>query len=248
MSTRRRSAFALTVVFMFSSSAATAQPPGRGQGNRMGGDSPNDPAYLLESESVQTELGLTNDQKTRLQKLRDDEDNDPSAFRGLMRMTPDQIQKRLQQRANAVRKKIAKVLTPEQTQRLDEINIQAAGVTALGYVDVAKELKLTADQKKELGELGEDSRNRLAGLYSPTNGQPVGELTQQQLNEKRNEIRSERNDKSLALLTDEQIAAFTKLQGEKFDTSTIKPRERKFTNQGRTSPPPGLVPPQRPGA
>jgi Spy/CpxP family protein refolding chaperone len=247
MTIRRRSVFAVIVAILLTTNFATAQPPGRGEGNRMGGDSPYDPAYLLESESVQTELALTDDQKVRLQKLRDEENNDPSAFRGFMRMKPEQIQKRLQQRANAVRKRIAKVLTPEQMQRLDEINIQAAGVAALGYTDVAKKLELTADQRDELNKLGEETSVELAGLYSPTNGQSVGNLTPQQLNEKRNEIRAERAEQAFAVLTDEQQAAFETLKGAKFDTSTIKPRSRKFTSRGRIGPPPGFVP-QRPGA
>lgn len=240
--------FAAVAIIVVSTATAMAQPPGRGQGNRMGGDSPNDPAYLLDSESVQKELALTGDQKTRLQQIRDDdEENGATFFRGLMRLTPEQMQTRFQQRASAMRKKIAKVLTPEQMQRLDEINIQAAGVTALSYADVAKELKLTAEQKEELNKLGEESRGKLAGLYSPANGQPVGGLSQQQLSERRNEIRTQRNDESLGLLTEEQKAVFERLQGAKFDTNTIKPRQRSYTNRGRIGPPPGFVPPQRPG-
>jgi Spy/CpxP family protein refolding chaperone len=246
----RRSKFPLLLVFFLTADAAMAQPPGRGEGNRVGGDSPNDPAYLLESESVQAELALTDEQKANLQKIRDDANSNPNAFRGFMRMTPEQIEKRLQQRANAERKRIAKVLSPEQMQRLDEINIQAAGVTALGYVDVAKMLKLTAEQKTELKKLSEETSDKLANLYSPTNGQPAGNLTPQQLTEKRDEIRSERANRALAILTDEQKAAFEKLQGEKFDTSTIKPRNRNFTSRGRIGPPPGFVPQRapRPGA
>jgi hypothetical protein len=247
MTNRRSSVFAVILAVLLTTSFATAQPPGRGAGNRMGGDSPNDPAYLLESESVQTELALTEDQKVRLQKLRDEEHKDPAAFRGFMRMKPEQIQKRLQQRANAERKKVAGVLTPEQMQRLEEINIQAAGVTALGYDDVAKKLELSAEQKGELQRLSEASSHKLAGLYSPTNGQPVGDLTPQQLSEKRNSIRSERADKALAILSEEQKAVFERLQGAAFDTSTIKPRSRKFTSRGGIGPPPGFVPP-RPGA
>ena len=61
----------------------TAQGPARGQALRAGGESPNDPTYLLGSESVQKELGLSDTQKASVQKLRDSDNATFSAgFRG----------------------------------------------------------------------------------------------------------------------------------------------------------------------
>jgi Spy/CpxP family protein refolding chaperone len=235
----------IATAISLSATAASAQQ-GRGQGNRLGGESPNDPSYLLASESVQKELALSDDQNERLEKIWDDEQNGArNFFRGFIGLSQAEIQKRIDQRARATRKKIAKILTPEQMTRLDEINFQVGGVAALTYDDVADKLKLTPEQKKELTQIGHDSRQKLAALYAPGSGLPSDAEGQAERKQKHDEITAERATKSLAVLTDEQKSAFEKLQGEKFDVTTIRPRSRNFTNRGRIEPPP--IPRRVPG-
>jgi hypothetical protein len=52
-----------------STTEVTAQDQGRALAFRTGGESPNDPTYLLASKSVQKELALTDSQKASFQKL-----------------------------------------------------------------------------------------------------------------------------------------------------------------------------------
>ena len=115
-------------------------------------------------------------------------------------------------------------------QRLNEIHIQRAGIIALNYEDVADKLGLTADQQEKLKELGEESRRKSADSFSAYNAQSLDNLKRQELTRKQNEITSERKDKSIALLTDDQKAKFEKLQGKKFDTSTIKVTGESFNS------------------
>jgi hypothetical protein len=215
----------------------------QGQGGRAGGDSPNEPTYLLASESVEQELALSDEQKLRLQRLREQEEQRARTFfRGMIGMSQEQIQAKLDKRANVERAKIEKVLTPEQMRRLNEINVRAAGVTALGFDEVAEELALTADQRTRLRALGDDSRRQLMELYANDGAAPEGQAGNER-KQKQEEIVAARARKAMAVLTKEQKEKLAKLQGDPFDVSTIKPRQRNFSNRGRIEAPP--VPPVR---
>jgi hypothetical protein len=223
-----------TSLLTLSTAFVTAQ-----SGGRVGGHSPNDPTYLLASESVLQELGLSDEQALRLQRLRKEEEQTARTFfRRMIGMSQEQIQARLDKRAKAERVKIAKVLTTGQIQRLDEINIQAAGVSALGFDELAKEIGLTADQRKQLREFGEESRRQLTELYMADNSRRKVGQNREERKQKQVAIVAERTSKAMAMLTEAQKAKFSKLQGEPFDMSTIKPRERKITSRGRIEAPP----------
>ena len=139
-------------------SSIMAQNPGRGQAFSIGGESPNDPTRLLASESVQKELKLTDEQKADIQKLFDDENGNHPFFAGFAGLSPEQIQKRLQQHAQENRDRVAKLLTRPQAERLNQINIQISGIAALSFDDVAEKLNLTPEQRAKLKDLAGESR------------------------------------------------------------------------------------------
>ena len=87
-------------------------------------------------------------------------------------------------------------------------------------------------------------------IYTTCNGTcPATTHTLYRVQEKLKEIASERKDKAIALLTDDQKAKFKQLQGQKFDTSTVQPARGSFKNSGRINGPNLLPPPgQQPGA
>ena len=214
---------------------------GSGQGIRVANDSPNDPSTLLTSESVQKELTLTDEQKASLQKLRDDCAAAGQAFfESFMGQPQDEIQKRMEERAKDSRNKISKILTPKQMERLDEINIQISGVVALNYEDVAEKLALTVDQRQKLKNLGEESRRQLTDMFSTSNGQPPDKQKRQELQQKQKDIKSQRKENAMALLTDEQKSKFEQLQGEKFDLSSIRMTYESFGGRGQINAPNGL--------
>jgi len=224
-----------------STSAIMAQNQGRAQAFRMGGESPNDPTYLLVSESVQKELALTDSQKASLQKIRDEENDRHPLSGGLIGRSQDEIQKKLEQHAKENRNRVSKILTPQQTERLNEINIQVAGVAALNFADVAEKLSLTAEQKSKLKTLADEARRKLTELNTAHNGQPPVDAKRARAREdykqKLDQVTGERTNQAIALLTDEQRSKFQNLQGEKFDTSTIQPNRRSFSRRGRIEAP-----------
>jgi len=211
---------------------------GSGQGTRMSNDAPNDPSTLLTAEAVQKELALTDEQQARLQKLRDERTAEgPAFFTQLMGLSQSEIQKRFESRAKVSRQKIAQILTPKQNERLSEINIQMAGITALGYQEVADKIGLTADQKIQLKNLADDTGRRLTELFPTSQAQLRDEQTRQERKKKQDAIKSERKDKVISLLTNEQKAKFEKLQGEKFDLSSIHVTNESFSGQGKIEAP-----------
>jgi hypothetical protein len=184
-------------------------------------------------------LALSEEQAVRLQRLREQEEQSARTFfRGIIGMSQEQIQARLGKRASAERARIAKILTPLQMQRLNEINLQAAGVAALGFDEVAGAIELTANQRKQLQELGKESRRQLTKLYMANNSQRKVGRNQEARKRKQQKVVAERSSKAIAVLTNEQKEKFAQLQGEPFDVSTIKPRQRNISSRGRLEAPP----------
>jgi hypothetical protein len=177
---------------------------GSGQSFRMSNDSPNDPSTLLTAEAVQKELALTDDQQARLQELRDERTTEGQTFFAkLMGLSQSEIQRRLEERAKISRQKIAQILTPKQNKRLSEIYIQVAGITALGYEEVAEKIGLTADQKLKLKNMADDTGRRLTALFPTSPAQLRDEQARQECKNKQDAIRAKRKEKAIALLTDE---------------------------------------------
>jgi Spy/CpxP family protein refolding chaperone len=226
--------FSAVAVVALSAAGAWAQPAGNGFGFRASGGSPQEPSYLLSSESVQKELKLSSEQKVKLKKIRDEEEsgNHPF-FRGITGKSPEEIQQSLEQHAQETRERIAKILAPEQLHRMNEINIQVVGVDALNYDDVAKSLGLTATQRDELKNLADETRRKLAELNSTNGRLPANDARRVAWKARQDEVIAERKMGALAILTDEQKSKFDELHGEKFDTSTVVRNRKSFSRRGR---------------
>jgi len=231
------------LLYVLASASAFAQPPGNGFGFRASGASPQEPSYLMQSESVQKELKLSEAQNVELKMLRENEENGSHPFfRGLRGKSSEEIQQALEQHAEELRDQIAKVLTPEQVNRLHEIHLQVAGVDALGFDDVADKLGLTQTQRAQLNNNDDDARRRLAELNAQMGSMSPNDAQQQAWKAKQTEIAAARNASALAILTGDQLKKFDTLQGEKFDTSTVKRNQRKFTRRGQVDAPPPASP------
>jgi Spy/CpxP family protein refolding chaperone len=224
----------VAAILAISTTEVTAQDRGRALAFRTGGESPNDPTYLLASKSVQKELALTDSQKASFQKLRDTESSShPFSGGALIGQSQEDIQKKLEQHATENRSRVFNLLTPQQIARLNEINIQVAGVAALSFVDVAEKLGLTAEQKTKLKTLAGEARRKQDDLNATTNGKPVEASKRPAYKQKLDQITAERKKQAFAVLTDDQQAKFKKLQGKNFDTSTIQPSRKSFSSHGR---------------
>jgi Spy/CpxP family protein refolding chaperone len=202
-------------------SAARAQPQG-GQGRGMGmfGGMGGDPSFLLSIEPIQKELTLTEEQKT---KVGDMAQENRDAMQDIFQMAPEERTKKLQERATANRKKIADLLQKPQMERLDEISLQMAMqnggaqlATLLMRSDVAEKVNLAADQKKKLEDLVADNTKKMQEIRDNNQGDFQG------MREAMTKLQTEQKDKITAALTSEQKDKLEKLQGKKFDLTSIQ--------------------------
>lgn len=192
-------------------SAAHAQ---RG-GGRFGGRMFQVPvASLTQLEVVQKDLKLTDEQLEKLAELNDDLNE---RRRELFQPGGDR---------DAFREKWAKlnedaaagvndILDDDQEKRARELYIQANGPAVLLDETVSEPLKVTGEQQEQLREVLAASRDEFmnAGLR---------DMDQEEAAEKVKELFASRDEKLLAVLTEEQRDQFGKMQGEKIEIDLTK--------------------------
>ena len=176
-----------------------ATPPARGPGGGRGGFN------LFANESVQKDLALTDEQKESLKKISDD-------FRSSMSgLSQEDRQSKMPELRKAMEDKIGAVLNDKQNARLMEIQVQVQGLAALAIKEVAEALKLTDDQVNKIKDLTKSLDDaRREAFQGGGGGDP-------DVREKLAKLRTETNDKILAMLNSDQKANFEKLQGAKID-------------------------------
>jgi Spy/CpxP family protein refolding chaperone len=228
--------------------AAEAQRPrggqrgfgGRGFGQRgpgMGGGI----SSLLRSEQVQGELKLTEDQKSQLSQMaeqqwaqmrewfagrnRGNREEQSEAERQAER---EKMIKEFQERTKKAEEKIRGILKPEQFKRLKQIELQQMGANALIRPDVTQALGLTEEQGQKLKELFEGIRKQREELreqsrplflgFRDANEEERAALREkgEQLRAKGDALQKEAQQKAMALLTDEQKGKLKDLAGEPF--------------------------------
>jgi hypothetical protein len=127
---------------------------GGGRGQRGGGGNPYGPTTLVNRAEVQTELGITDDQKTKLSELqtatrakmtdlRSSANGDRQAMtEGMAKINADTL------------KSLGDILKPEQMKRLRELQIQWSGKAIVATdKQLQSDLGLSDDQKTKLTDL-----------------------------------------------------------------------------------------------
>ncbi len=207
-----------------------AQAPGGGRGGRGGfggGFGGGGISGLLRMEEVQKEVKITDEQKAELTKI--GEANRPAAPVGgfdqeaFAKLTEEErtklraeMQAAGEERSKKSEEAIKALLKPEQWTRLSELRVQRDGVRGLAREDVQKQLGLSAEQVAKI--------KTLTDANAPTGGFGGGRPGADQSEEEARKAREERDakraafDKDMAaVLTADQTAAWTKLQGAKFE-------------------------------
>jgi len=196
---RRNIAIALAIVAMsmlalYGQSAFAARmdmPAKHGQGMYMTG--------------VFDQLGLTPDQKTRLDAIRKDARDQMKAVLADKSLTRDARMAKLREIRMNERTQINQVLTPEQQTKLKELlkaKMQAKGKRFAAY------LGLTADQEAQIKAIHKDAFAQIKAVKADTS------LTPDQRAAKIKDIRAATRDKVNAVLTPEQRAKLTERKGE----------------------------------
>ncbi len=203
-------------------STVVAQGPGGGRGMGGGGRF-NDPTFLLGTEQVQKELELSDEQKTSVQKLVDD---NRQAFMDLQKSGASfqDIGAKMREARTDNKKKVDDILLPPQRERMDQIMLQMAGANALNRPDVAEKLGLSDDQKSKLKDIADDAQQKRMDLFSA--GPPADQQEMQDRIQKGQKISADQKEKAMAVLTADQKDKLEKMQGKKFelDMSQMMPR------------------------
>ena len=204
---------------------------GRGFGAGMGGffGGGIDKPTLLRMEQVQKELKVTDEQKTKIdavltasrERMRGQM---PSG--GLRDLPQEEREKKMaefrdaRKKANEeTEKELAKVLTADQSTRLDEITLQQRGAEGLKDEKVAKKLDLTKDQLTKIDEAlawGQAEQRKLMG-EGRGQGKNVDREAFKQNQEKRDKIRKDMEAKALEALSKDQKEKFEKMKGKAFE-------------------------------
>ena len=251
--------FVLTTVaaLLLTTSLAWAQPGGA-QGRGPGGPGGfgagfggaafgSDPTFLLSLEPVQTELAIDDGQKAQLDKLSEE---GRGMFAELRNLSNEERTKKFEERATENKKRVKEILLPPQQGRLLEIGLQMAmqngGEQLVAFLirpEIASQLQLSADQKKQLEDLVQENQKKTQELFASAQGDFQG------MRDQMTKLRTEMKDKPAALLTSEQKEKLEKMQGKKFDLTAMQngrgfggPRSGRG-GPGGGAPPAGTQPP-----
>ena len=212
-------ALALGAVLVATAQAEAPRGSRRGAGARAGRGSL---LGLLRLEQVQKDLKLTGEQMTKVTKLSEELGAEMRKEFSSLREIDDREKRRAKMTGltkefdSKARGQLCDVLNKEQMTRLDQIRMQARPVVQnLADKDVAGQLKLTQEQKKELAKIGKDMRTKQSELYGTMRGASREQRTE--ASQKLRKIRSDADKEALELLTADQKQAFEKMQGKKIE-------------------------------
>lgn len=201
---------------------------------------------LLISPSVQADLKVSDEQKEEIAQLgRDIGEQTRNFFRDFGKQSSEARQKQFLELAQAHERDAARILTAEQTRRLQQIALQLQQRGPHGFRDpqIVEALKLTAKQKEAIRKIQDEAGAMFFG--GPPSGPPGGPLGPG--GPKRFEDPWKGTlEKILNILTDEQKVAWRQLTGEPFNG--MVPMLGPGGQGVPLPPPPGPgFPPGRPG-
>jgi Spy/CpxP family protein refolding chaperone len=217
-------ALALGVALLVADTASAQQQrrQGQGQGRGFGGGMMQmGVAQLLTNEGVQKELKLTDEQKEKAKEFSDAQREKMREAFGGGQPDREKMQELMKASTEAGEKFIKDNLKPEQQTRLHQIQLQArlqmGGPQAFTDEKVAKELKLTDEQKEKLktlaDDLGKDRRELMQGGFNQETMQKMQALTK------------EYTTKATDVLTADQKKAWKDMTGEPFTVQMQRRRQ-----------------------
>jgi len=255
----------LAMVFVSSEVIAQQQQPGARQqpgGQRPGGGFGSfggrgrsvGLSTLIGIKEVRAEIEMVEDQNTELTaaltKIREEarsQQGERPDFRNLSQEDREklfaQFRERGEKQRKAIDEKINEILLPHQVDRLKEIALQIEGTRALMRDEVAKELKITAEQKEKMQKVQADARTKMQA--------EIREIFQSGDREKIREaietMTKQTDTDTLAVLTTAQKTQFTKMKGKEFKLPEGALRGGRGGGRPGGGRPGGGQPGQRPG-
>lgn len=191
-------------------------------------------SFLLQIDDVLLDLNVTAEQRERLAEFNRTRRRSPPRPRfpgGPHEPSSDDRRERMLDEAREQGAALAAILTPVQRQRLHQIALQFEGPHALLDYDVAKKLKLSAEQREELREILVSGMRQFGGHFGPG---PRHEDRHDDDQIQDVFARSERE--MLAILNPEQLAQWQSLTGKPYLGRKMLPFG---FGEGPGGPPPG---------
>lgn len=181
-------------------------------GGRSGGGDMS--LMLLNVEAIQKELELVDDQKSKIRTA-----------------TEEVREEMAKQMAALLQKKLQDILLPHQIERLQQIQIQLRGNSALNDPEVQEKLGLSSDQKAQLAKLREnyDEQRRAMFTAAREGGRDGGEDRRAQYER----LRTEMTQSIEQVLTAQQKEKFEQMKGPKFEMPSGGSRGRGGFGFGR---------------
>jgi len=173
-------------------------------------------AFLIRDPALQTELGLSPDQRRAIRTFLDETDGPLWALRDL---APKEAGEKLRPLVVRVENGLAGLLDARQRSRLDQIAVQYRGLPALLDPDWSGKLSLNDDQRGQIQSIVRETRLTLRKLEERgRNGE-----RRDVLEDTAGRLRTDGREKILAILTDAQKRQWATLMGEAFDLSRVNP-------------------------
>jgi len=196
----------LVIVSMLAQSASAQRRGGRGLGRLFGGVPQ---ARLATLDEVQSDLKLTDKQKTDIAEINDKLREDRRALFGGGFGQFSQIREDMDKLNRQASAEVDAKLDDAQKKRLQEIAIQVNGAAALSDPSVVEQLKLTDEQKKKLEEVRAENNKAVEDA--------IGNLSREERREKFRELSETADSNLLGVLTEEQKTEFESMKGAKLD-------------------------------
>jgi Spy/CpxP family protein refolding chaperone len=188
-------------------------------------------SVLLRAEQVQTELGLSDDQKSKINTIVDESRQQSRElftggnFRDLTeeqrRARFTELREKGQKIAEETNQKLGAVLSEAQSKRIDEITLQAQGARALTTDDVAKKLALTDEQTQKIRDVLQAESETRRELFSAGGGRDLSREEREkafaETRTKMEELRKETEKAVQDVLTDSQKQQLAEMKGKEFN-------------------------------
>jgi hypothetical protein len=235
-------AISVIVISVLGISVALAQGGGgRGQGQGRGAGfgqrgNQNSELSLLNRKDVQKDLGLTDDQVTKLDEYRTK--NQPQrgggaggngggggnrgngggggGNRGGGQMTEEQraaMMKAAAERREKTRKDLLEIISEAQLKRVDEISLQLQGNLAIQSPETQKALGLSTDQVAKVQDLQKKQQEANMALFQKLRDQEISQEDMRSSMTKNNDVMKTELGK---ILTADQAAKLKAMQGKPF--------------------------------
>lgn len=170
---------------------------------------------IAQLEEVQAELKLSDEQKSAVAKLNAELNEKRMAIFQNAAGDWDAIREGVTKLYREMHEKFVNELDDSQRTRMQELYLQVNGPLALQSDELSAALKLTDEQQQKLEEARNESRDAFmnAGLR---------DMSEEDAAKKVEELLGARDERLLAVLTDEQRTEFQRMKGEKLEIDLSK--------------------------